>query len=63
MENRNNCKWCDYICENKQKGIICFNPKSDNFNQKVDLKDSCEHIEFNYYVHPKGSEQGLFDEL
>lgn len=62
MENRNNCKWCDFICENKQKGIICFNPKSDNFNQKVDLKDSCEHIEFNYYVHPKGSEQGLFDE-
>lgn len=56
MENRNNCKWCDFICENKQKGIICFNPKSDNFNKKVDLKDSCVHIEFNYYAHPKGSE-------
>ena len=58
---KNECKNCDYICENKQKGIICFNPKSDNFNKKVDLKDSCGHIEFNYYAHPKGSEQGLFD--
>ena len=62
MENRNNCKWCDFICENKQKGIICFNPKSDNFNQRIDLKDSCEHIEFNYYIHPKDDEPGLFDD-
>lgn len=59
MENRNNCKWCDFICENKQKGIICFNPKSDNFNQKVDLKDSCENIEFNYYAHPKVKDGGI----
>ena len=62
MKNKDNCKWCDYICENKQKGIICLNPKSDNFNQRVDLKDSCKHIEFNYYAHPKVDEPGLFDE-
>lgn len=62
MKNKNNCKWCDYICEDKKQGVKCFNPKSDNFNQKVDLKDSCKHIEFNYYTHPKGSEQGLFDD-
>ena len=62
MENRNNCKCCDYICENKKQGIICFNPKSENFNQKVDLKDSCVHIEFNYYTHQKDEEKGLFDD-
>lgn len=62
MENRNNCKWCDFICENKQKGVKCFNPKSDNFNQRVDLKDSCKHIEFNYYTHPKDDDPGLFDD-
>ena len=53
MENE--CKSCDHCVESKQ-GIICLNPKSDNFNQKVDLKDNCEYIEFNYFVHPKGSE-------
>lgn len=47
----NNCKKCDYFAENKQKGLICLNPKSDNFNQKVELNDSCEHIETNYYMH------------
>ena len=62
MENRNNCKWCDFICEDKKQGVKCSNPKSDNFNQKADLKDSCTHIEFNYYVHPKVDEPGLFDE-
>ena len=59
---KNECKSCDFCVENNKKGIICFNPKSDNFNQKVDLKDSCDHIEFNYYVHPKDDEKGLFDE-
>lgn len=59
---KNECKFCDFICENKQKGVICFNPKSDNFNQRVDLKDSCEHIEFNYYVPQKVEGEGLFDE-
>lgn len=58
---KNECKWCDYICESKL-GVKCFNPKSDNFNQKVDLKDSCKHIEFNYYVHPKDDEPGLFND-
>lgn len=62
MENRNNCKWCDFICEDKKQGIKCFNPKSDNFNQNVDLKDSCKHIEFNYFVHPKDDEPGPFNE-
>ena len=56
---KNECKFCDFICENKQKGVICFNPKSDNFNQKVDLKDSCVHIEFNYYTHPKVKVGGI----
>ena len=58
---KNECKSCDYCVESKQ-GIKCFNPKSDNFNQRVDLKDSCVHIEFNYYAHPKDDEPGLFDE-
>lgn len=57
---KNECKSCDFCVENNKKGIICFNPKSDNFNQRVDLKDSCDHIEFNYYVHPKDDEPGLF---
>jgi hypothetical protein len=52
---KNECKSCDHCVESKQ-GVKCFNPKSDNFNKKVDLKDSCVHIEFNYYAHPKGSE-------
>lgn len=59
---KNECKSCDFCVEDKKKGIICFNPKSDNFNQRVDLKDSCEHIEFNYYSHPKDESEGLFDE-
>lgn len=62
MENRNNCKWCDFICEDKKQGVKCFNPKSDNFNQRIDLKDSCKYIEFNYYVHPKDDNEGLFNE-
>ena len=60
---KNECKNCDYICEDKKQGVKCFNPKSDNFNQRVDLKDSCEHIEFNYYAHLKDDEKGLFDDL
>ena len=59
---KNECKWCDFICEDKKQGVKCFNPKSDNFNQKVDLKDSCKHIEFNYYVHQKDDGSGLFDD-
>ena len=58
---KNECKCCDHCVESKQ-GVKCFNPKSDNFNQKVDLKDSCKHIEFNYYTHLKDDEPGLFDD-
>ena len=46
------CKSCDHCIESKQ-GIKCFNPKSDHFNQKVKLDDSCSFIETNFYVHPK----------
>ena len=54
------CKNCDYCTESKQ-GIKCFNPKSDNFNQKVSLTDCCSFIEFNYYVNPKDEEtENLF---
>lgn len=57
------CKSCDFICENKQKGLVCFNPKSDNFNQKVKLDDSCEFIETNYCINPRDEdEKGLFDD-
>ena len=59
---KNECKNCDYICEDKKQGVKCFNPKSDNFNQRVDLKDSCKHIEFNYFVRPKDDEPGLFND-
>ena len=56
------CKSCDHCTESKQ-GIKCFNPKSDNFNQKVKLDDSCEFIETFYYVNPKSeNEKGLFDD-
>lgn len=46
------CKDCDHCVESKQ-GIKCFNPKSESFNQRVNLNDSCEFIEFNYYINPK----------
>lgn len=64
MINKDNCKWCDYICEDKKQGIKCFNPKSESFNQKVNLDDSCEFIEHHFYVNPKDEdEKGLFDEV
>ena len=58
----NKCKFCDFCIESKQ-GIKCFNPKSESFNQKVNLDDSCEFIEHHFYVNPKGDEnKGLFDD-
>ena len=55
------CRNCDHCTESK-KGIKCYNPKSESFNQKVNLDDSCEFIETNFYVHPKSEdEKGLFD--
>ena len=55
------CKSCDYICEDKKQGIKCFNPKSENFNQKVKLDDSCVFIETYFYINPKDEEtENLF---
>lgn len=55
------CKYCDHLCENKQRGLVCLNIASDNFNQKVTLNDSCEHIETNYYAPPRNDDEaGLF---
>ena len=55
------CKYCDHLCENKQRGLVCLNIASDNFNQKVTLNDSCEHIETNYYAPPRNdNEASLF---
>ena len=57
----NKCMFCDFCTESKQ-GIKCFNPKSESFNQKVNLDDSYEIIEHNCYVNPKDeAEKGLFD--
>ena len=62
MEIKQVCKNCDSLCETKGKGIICYNPKSDNFNQNVELTDSCEHIETNFYITPTSQDNGLFEE-
>lgn len=51
------CKYCDHLCENKQRGLVCLNIASDNFNQKVELNDSCEHIETNYYAPPRNNDE------
>ena len=54
------CKSCDYCTESKQ-GIKCFNPKSESFNQKVKLDDSCSFIETYFYINPKDEEtENLF---
>ena len=56
------CNSCDYMAENKQKGTICLNPKSDNFNQKVISDDGCNFIETYFYVNPQmEDEKGLLD--
>ena len=50
------------MAENKQKGTICLNPKSDNFNQKVISDDGCNFIETYFYVNPQmEDEKGLLD--
>lgn len=62
MEIKQICKNCDCVAETKGKGIICCNPKSDNFNQNVELTDSCEHIETNFYVPLITQDNNLFEE-
>lgn len=57
----NKCKDCDHCVESKQ-GIKCFNPKSDNFNQKVNLDDGCDKIETNYHIYQKEDSNGLFND-
>lgn len=57
----NKCKDCDHCVESKQ-GIKCFNPKSDNFNQKVKLDDGCDKIETNYHIYQKEDSSGLFND-
>lgn len=56
------CKNCDHCIESKQ-GTKCFNPKSEMFNEKIELKNTCDYIEFNYYINPKDDEKGLFNEI
>lgn len=58
------CIKCDSCVENKQNGMMCFNPKSDYFNERLKnlLIDECEYFTDVYYINPKeDDEKGLFD--
>ena len=47
MENK--CVECDFYINNKQKGFVCLNPDSENFNQNVDKDNGCDK----YWQKPK----------
>jgi len=60
------CLKCDSCVENKQKGLMCFNPNSDYFNERLkDIEiDECKYFTDICYVNPKDEdEKGLFDEV
>lgn len=59
------CTKCDSCVENKQNGMMCFNPKSDYFNERLKglSIDECEYFSDVYYANPKDEDdKGLFDE-
>ena len=47
------CFKCDSLAENKQKGVICFNAKSEFFNQKPVDVEECEFFTDYFFVNPK----------
>ena len=59
MENK--CAECDFYINNKQKGLVCLNPDSENFNQNVDKDNGCDKYESYFYTVASGDEKGLFE--
>jgi len=53
------CLKCDSCVENKQNGLMCFNPKSDYFNERLKGLEieECKYFTDIYYVNPKDKDE------